>query len=182
MGLIPFGTRRVGFWMPGRPERALEEVPEALSPVVIGALDEGGVSLIVAAAAPDDQPEWAVVLWAPVGAAVVIESGDRLFIGLGPHVLYLDQAGKVLSRDDLPGEELVSAWQAPQGLAAFTRTALVLLDDALRPRWRSELGSGQFKLMGATGDTWQVVQMGEGDDWETLEVDAATGVVVSRSR
>lgn len=182
MGLIAFGTRRVGFWMPGRPERTLEEVPEDLTPAVIGTLDEGGVSLIVAAADPTDAPEWAVVTYAPAGAAVVIVAGDRLFVGLGPHLLFLDEAGQVLTRGELPGEELVTAWQVPQGLAAFTRTALVLVDDALNVRWRSPLGEGQFQLLDATADRWQVVQMGEGDDWETLEIDAATGAVVSRKR
>lgn len=182
MGLIAFGTRRVGFWMPGRPERARDEVPEGLTPAVVGTLDEGGVSLIVAAADPTDAPEWAVVLYAPAGAAVVIVAGERLFVGLGPHLLQVDEAGRVLSRGQLPGEELVTAWQVPQGLAAFTRTALVLLDDALATRWRTPLGEGQFQLLDATSDRWRVVQMGEGDEWETLEIDAGTGAVVARER
>lgn len=182
MGLIAFGTRRVGFWMPGRPERTLEEVPEGLTPEVTGTLDEGGVSLIVAAADPTDAPEWAVVTYAPAGAAVVIVAGDRLFIGLGPHLLHVDETGRVLARGELPGEELVTAWQVPQGLAAFTRTALVLLDEKLTARWRTPLGEGQFQLLDATGDRWRIVQMGEGDYWETLEVDAGTGAVVSRTR
>lgn len=183
MGLIPFGGRRVGFWMPGRPERTLEEIPAELTPVVLGSLDMEGVSLIVAAADASDAPEWAVVIYASSGAAVVVERQDLMFIGLGSVLVLIDEEGQVRSQAMLAaGDELVSAWSVSGGLVLFTRTALVHLGHNLEARFRTELGRGQFQFIGADAGRWSVVQMGDGEDWDSLEIDASTGAVLSRSQ
>lgn len=183
MGLIPFEGRRVGFWMPGRPERSLEEVPDELTPVVLGTLDMDGVSLIVAAADASDAPEWALVVYAPRGAAVVIEREKLLFIGLGNLLVQIDSEGRVRSQAALePSDELVSAWSVSDGMILFTRTALVHVDDELKPRFRTELGSGLFQFVGEDAGRWNLIQMGDGEDWDRLEIDVASGAVISRSR
>lgn len=183
MGLIPFGGRRVGFWMPGRPERTLEEVPDELTPAVFGELDMDGVSLIVAAADPTDAPEWALVIYAACGAAVVVERQDLMFIGLGSVLVLIDEAGQVQAQTMLaPEDELVSAYSVSDGMLLFTRTALVHLDNKLGMRFRTELGRGLFQFIGESDGRWSVVQMGDGEDWDTLEIDAVSGAVVSRSQ
>lgn len=183
MGLIPFGGRRVGFWMPGRPERSLEEVPAELTPVVLGSLDMDGVSLIVAAADASDAPEWALVMYAACGAAVVIEWDELMFVGLGPVLVLLNEQGHVRAQTMLaPDDEIVSGWTVADGLILATRTALVHLGKQLETRFRTELGSGLFQFIGADSGRLSFVQMGDGEDWDSLEIDAATGAVLSRSQ
>lgn len=180
MGLIPFGTRRVGFWMPGLPERTLDEVPPELSPAVVGTLDPTGVSLIVAAADPTDAPEWAVVLYAKEGAAVVVEWDALLFVGLGPEFILIDETGKVVATGALPGEELVAARTVPAGLALLTRTAAAHVGPTLDVQWRTELGQGEFQFMGETDGRWNIVHLKDDDAWDSLELDARTGALLSR--
>lgn len=183
MGLIPFGGRRVGFWMPGRPERSLEEVPAELTPVVLGSLDMDGVSLVVAAADASDAPEWALVMYAACGAAVVLEWRDLMFIGLGSALVLIDERGQVRAKATLePDDELVSAFTVSDGLVLFTRTALVHLGRELETRFRTELGRGLFQFIGADAGRWNIVQMGDGEDWDSLEIDASSGTLLSRSQ
>lgn len=183
MGLVPFLDKRVGFWIAGRPERALEEVPEGLVPQVLGEVDPAGEGLVVVGADAAGVPEWAVVVHASRGAVLLLPWEGRLLVALGEWVLLVEPTGAVAARHRIDAGEWVTAWPVGEGrLLLLTRDEAHLFEGLLTPRWKAALGDGQFQLLSHDDGVIRLAQLGSGEDWDVVALDTSSGAVLGRDR
>lgn len=174
MGLIEFGSHRVGFWMADRTTAA--EIPAGLVPQVEGDPVPNGSSLVLIGANEAGVPVWSVLLHAPSGASLLLPWEDRLFVAVGERAILVGEDGMVHARrtfDDAP----LSAWRLGSDLLLLGSRGARLVDRNVSDLWAVPLQADGFHPLSLDGGRIRLAAM-RAESWDEIVLDARTGAIV----
>ena len=175
MGLVAFGQHRIGFWMADK--TSAPELPPGMTPIEEGTPVPGGSTLVLIGADQAGVPVWLRLIHEPNGASLLLPWEERLVVGLGSLVLFLDEAGGLHGRYRAE-DEWVSAWPTAAGLLLIGRKGVHMVGKSGERRWSHALEAEGLHFLNAEDGAVTLAQMGA-DDWREVRLDLQTGALLS---